>query len=126
MNLNYAEGNQAAPATKFFVKQKKDREKKERCRDDRYILPVEVFKDPTNKNKKVKDIKLPFSTVDLIFNHKNVWCNLQNENPAKIMYHIHDEMKWLPLILDPDHKHEIEKKMEEEDMDIDDTLVDEE
>jgi centrosomal protein CEP76 len=46
-------------------------------------------------------IFLPYSQVDLIFNHKNVWANLQNQNPVSIYYHIHDETKWLPLIADP-------------------------
>ena len=58
----------------------------------------------------MKPIKLPFASLDILFNHKNVWANLQNADPAKIMYHIHDEMKFLPLVLDPDHKHEITKK----------------
>ena len=33
-------------------------------------------------------------------NHKNIWANLQNQNPACIYYNINDELKWLPLIRD--------------------------
>ena len=34
---------------------------------------------------------------------------MQNPHPQKILYHIHDNMKWLPLIMDPCEKHPIEE-----------------
>jgi centrosomal protein CEP76 len=56
-------------------------------------LPVEKFFDHNNGNLEVKDDfgKLPYPQIDLIFNHKNVFANLQNPNPQKIYYHIHDK-----------------------------------
>ena len=69
---------------------------KENVRADRHLLPIDT------KLLNIKDEeKLPFHTVDLIFNHKNVWANLQNPNPARIMYDIHDNTKWLPLVYEP-------------------------
>lgn len=77
------------------------------------MLPIDIFKDPHNgkriddkeENKeffeKEKYFRLPFGTIDLIFNHKNIWANLQNQDPARIYYHIHDDTKWLPLIVEP-------------------------
>lgn len=74
-------------------------------RQDKHLLPNESFFDL--KNKKVVDDfgKLPFQSIDLIFNHKNIWANLQNPDPAVIFYHIHDNTKWLPLIADPTDEH---------------------
>ena len=90
----------------FFRKQEEERIRNEKMRADKHLLPVEKFTDPVTKKKVVDDFgKLPFHTVDLIFNHKNIWANLQNPNPQVIMYHIHDETKWLPLVTDPDEPH---------------------
>lgn len=50
---------------------------------------------------KAQKLVLPYGQVDLVMNHKNVWANLQNQNPASIYYHLHDERQWLPLIADP-------------------------
>jgi len=58
---------------------------------------------------------LPFHTIDIIFNHKNIWANLQNPNPANIYYHIHDNTKWLPLITDPYDKHPLIIESEKDD-----------
>ena len=54
---------------------------------------MEKFFDHNNGNLEVKDDfgKLPYPQIDLIFNHKNVFANLQNPNPQKIYYHIHDK-----------------------------------
>lgn len=64
--------------------------------------------------------KLPFGSIDVIFNHKNIWGNLQNPNPAVIWYHIHDNTKWIPLIADPNFEHPkiTEARKADEDGDI--------
>lgn len=94
---------------KFFKAQDAIREKNERVREDKHLLPIDKFADPDQppKNGKTTHVvdsfsKLPFGTIDLIFNHKNVWANLQNPNPSKIYFHIHDPLQWLPLISEPD------------------------
>lgn len=84
-NLNYddreADQIEEKPANKFFAAQKEERERNERNRSDKHILPQE-FKDPVTGKKHIDDFgKLPFSTIDVIFNHKNMWANLQNPNP---------------------------------------------
>jgi hypothetical protein len=58
--------------------------------------------------KKAPFINLPFSTIDLVINHKNIWGNLQNSDPTKIHYHLHDSRKWLPWITDLKLKHPLE------------------
>ena len=61
---------------------------------------MEEFFKNEGKLKVAKTEKLPYQQIDVIFNHKNVWANLQNPDPAKIHYHIHDIEAWLPLIED--------------------------
>lgn len=41
---------------------------------------------------------LPWGTIELIFNHKNVWANIQHQNPAKIMYELHNTNQWRPFL----------------------------
>lgn len=36
--------------------------------------------------KKVPMIDVPWLTLDLLFNDKNVWMNLQNDHPAHIKF----------------------------------------
>ena len=48
---------------------------------------------------------MPYHTIDVIFNHKNIWANLQNANPQVIKYDIHDNTQWLPLITAYSTKH---------------------
>jgi len=111
--LNYAELEGVADSTqkksnKFFAAKAEERERNERQRPDKHLLPVEKkeFRDPKT-GKQVEDEwgKLPFQTIDIIFNHKNIWSNLQNPNPAAILYHIHDNTKWLPYVFEPLVKH---------------------
>lgn len=66
---------------------------------DKHLLPVESFYDKRT-GKDVEGMALPYSTVDLVFNHKNVWANLQNPSPTHIHFHLHNEREWLPLITD--------------------------
>jgi hypothetical protein len=74
----------------------------EQDRADKHRLPRNAeFLDPVTGAKPVDDFKLPFQAIDIIFNHKNIWANLQDQNPQNIFYHIHDEEQWLPLISDP-------------------------
>lgn len=41
---------------------------------------------------------LPWGTIELVFNHKNIWANIQHQNPAKIMYEIHNPNQWRPFL----------------------------
>jgi hypothetical protein len=76
-NLDYADaGAEPKEKNKFFKKQEEERIKAEKMRSDKHILPIEDFKDPATGKKVVDGEKLPFQTIDLIFNHKNIWANL--------------------------------------------------
>ena len=55
---------------------------------DFYVDGIEV---------KSSDI-LPWGTIELIFNHKNVWANIQHQNPSKIMYELHNMNQWRPFL----------------------------
>ena len=49
----------------------------------------------------------------MIFNHKNVWANLQHADPTKILYHIHDDTMWLPYVRDDIYPHQWDDDGEE-------------
>lgn len=94
-------GQKNRKPNKFLDQQEKDRAAKDAQKKDKHLYPKEKFKDfktgleePSNRHR------VPYSHVDLIFNHKNVWANLQNEHPSCIEYHIHNNRQWLPLISD--------------------------
>jgi len=67
-----------------------EKEQQEKKRTNQHILPVppESFKDKAGKQAEV--VYLPYVKIDIIFNHKNVWANLQNPNPSRIYYHLHN------------------------------------
>jgi hypothetical protein len=75
---------------------------REQQRLDKHLLPIDAFYDfKKGQTVPAHPHLLPYSHIDLVFSGKNVWANLQNHNPAQIMYHLHDERQWLPLIADP-------------------------
>jgi len=59
---------------KFLQHQEEERIRKEAGREDKHVLPIEVFYD--QEENKLENIDLPYIQIDLIFNHKNVWANL--------------------------------------------------
>eukprot|EP00347_Sterkiella_histriomuscorum_P007723 403347806 len=112
---------QKKPVSKFLEKQQKERIEREKKRVDKHIWPVETFYDK-RYGRNAEKVVLPYSQIDVIFNHKNIWANLQNPNPAQIYFHLHNESQWLPLISDLNIKHplilqeelELKKQLEEE------------
>ena len=86
----------AAASGDFFAKQKAARLKAEKSREDKHLLPQKFAAYPYCE----------FGDIDLIFNHKNVWANLQNSDPTKIFYHIHDDTMWLPFVRDNIYPHQ--------------------
>ena len=41
---------------------------------------------------------LPWGSIELIFNHKNIWANIQHQNPSKIMYELYNTKQWRPFL----------------------------
>jgi centrosomal protein CEP76 len=46
----------------------------------------------------VKNEVLPYRTIELIFNKKNIFVNIQNPNPAGIEYDLYDKAKWFSVL----------------------------
>ncbi len=63
--------------------------------NDYNLIPVDTFKD-INGKMAVDNFKLPYETIDLIFNRNNVYANIQYHDPAFIKYNIYDRTQWLP------------------------------
>lgn len=47
---------------------------------------------------KVKNDILPYKTIDVIFNKKNIWINLQNPDPVRILYDLYNNKRWLNVL----------------------------
>ncbi len=57
------------------------------------------FPIPISQNgEKIKNDTLPYKTIDVVFNKRNIWLNLQNQNPSGIFYDLWDRDRWLPVI----------------------------
>ena len=54
-----------------------------------------------------------YGEIHIIFNHKNVWANLQHSDPVKCMYELHDDNIWLPYIRDSIYPHKYDNNGDE-------------
>jgi len=68
-------------------------------------LPVEKFYNAATGTKVKNNPDLPYATIDIIFNNKNIWSNMQYQDPAYIYYHLHTDTQWLPLVRNPIYPH---------------------
>jgi hypothetical protein len=59
---------------------------KEEGRKDKHLLPVNTFY--YEDNTAIKEVFLPYETIEVIFNNKNIWINMKNHDPAKIHYNL--------------------------------------
>lgn len=93
-------------------------QKKEKIIADRENLPIAPHKALLESNTLVN--YLPYDSIDVVFNDRNIYANRQNHNPALILYDFPDEKEpfkeedqWLAWLQPKDIK-----RMEEEDIDI--------
>ena len=62
---------------KFLAEKDKERLEKEQQRLDKHLLPHDKFYDhKTGAEVLSSAAGVPYASIDLIFNHKNVWANL--------------------------------------------------
>ena len=86
---NFDGGNYKNYNYDFNSEQKEKIDKKMRSDGEQYLLPVDDFKDSTEKS--LENVYLPFETLDLIFNRKNIWANTQFHDPSHIKYNIYEK-----------------------------------
>ncbi len=76
-NTGIRGGQKSRKPNKFLDQQEKDRAARDAQKKDKHLYPKEKFKDfKTGFEEPANPHRLPYSHVDLIFNHKNVWANL--------------------------------------------------
>jgi len=63
---------------------------------EQYLLPVDDFK--TDAGIHIENVLLPFETIDVIFNRKNIFANTQFHDPSHIKYNIYQSECWYPYI----------------------------
>ena len=104
--LNYAEidpGDEPPEPqkNKFIKAEERKKQLDEEMNPEKHLLPKDFYTTTKPRRKHEDGFKLPWHAIDIIFNHKGIWSNLQNSDPAKIKYHIHKTEDWLALIQDP-------------------------
>ncbi|CAK92928.1 unnamed protein product (macronuclear) [Paramecium tetraurelia] len=71
--------------------------------------------------------QLPYKTIEIIFNNKNIFGNMANQNPQQIYYHLHDKRQWYPFIKETIPNPGKQEESEEEESDGDTNIkIDEE
>jgi centrosomal protein CEP76 len=48
--------------------------------------------------RQVKNDVLPYKTIDVVFNKKNIWINLQNPDPVRIYYDLYNNKRWFSVL----------------------------
>ena len=48
------------------------------------------------------NIALPYRTIEIVFNNRNIYMNMQHFDPSRILYDLYDETLWKPF--SPNHK----------------------
>ena len=48
--------------------------------------------------KYAQEVDTPYRTIDIIFNNKNIFMNLQHFDPSRIIYDLYDESLWFPFV----------------------------
>ncbi|EAN32450.1 C2 domain protein [Theileria parva strain Muguga] len=46
-------------------------------------------------------VHLPYSSIETVFNNRQVWGNRQNHHPSCILYDLEDEQQWKPFLKAP-------------------------
>jgi hypothetical protein len=77
-----------------FLDLKRDEEKKDRNNFTSIIQEPRLLSG-------AEEVILPYRTIDIIFNKKNVYMNLQHYDPSRIIYDIYDDTLWYPFCKEP-------------------------
>lgn len=86
-------GNKNKSNFNFLMKKKMNEAQKNKNCKTGYQLAIHDF---YYKNKKVNSVNLPWKSIELIVGKRNLWANLQNENPSCILYELNNKNRWLP------------------------------
>lgn len=78
---------------KSFLENKNEEELKNQNNFQSLIQEPKVFKG-------VPVVEVPYRTIDVIFNNKNIYMNLQHFDPTRILYDIYDKTLWCPFVPD--------------------------
>ncbi|KAK2952540.1 putative tRNA uridine 5-carboxymethylaminomethyl modification enzyme GidA [Blattamonas nauphoetae] len=62
------------------------------------LFPDDDMEDVATFVPIVQPVILPYSTLDVVLNHTNVWANNQTLDPALIQFDLDDEEQWKPFL----------------------------
>jgi len=63
--------------------------------DDKHLQPID-FSHLYSENDET--VTFPYHSIELIFNNRNVWGNMQNHDPNSIYFDVQDPDKWFPYV----------------------------
>jgi len=73
---------------------KKQKLREQEQKSDKHSGMVDFFWMDTYEREEFKNEVLPYRTIDVIFNKKNIFLNKQNPNPAGIYFDLYNRDKW--------------------------------
>ena len=80
-----------------FLDDQRDKIKNKLAENKNTFSKVEYFKDKYGRDVNNEDLRLPYETLDFIFNRNNIWINLNNHDPKYMKYNIYDPERWMPF-----------------------------
>ena len=96
-NINHAE-EEFIRAHNLTKKTKAIEEEEQKGKQDVGIKEF-LYKDEyENDNLEPVNKVLPYRTIDVIFNKKNIFLNMQNPSPVGILYDLYNKERWYPLL----------------------------
>jgi hypothetical protein len=100
MNLKRLGQTAAAPVPeglegkKDFIESKKKKDMKDQTRYSENLHQPRMLPGANT-------IDLPYRTIDIIFNHQNIFMNMQHFDPTQIFYDLEDSTLWHPFMKEP-------------------------
>jgi hypothetical protein len=86
-----------------FIKNIPNQEEIQRDKEASYLIEHNYKSDYFG----IKNEILPYRTIEVIFNKKNIYVNKQHPNPVGILFDIYDRNKWLAVFNKRDNKSKV-------------------
>jgi hypothetical protein len=80
---------------------KKKKVKEDEDKNNNQNVDIQTFKWEDEFEVDVDEIRnevMPYRTIEVIFNKKNIFINKQNPNPAGIRFDVYDKEKWFSVL----------------------------
>ena len=73
---------------KLVEEQQRKIKEQEENDPDKHLRPIHEWFDD-ERNLIEEEEEMPYASIELLINNRNVFANMKNPDPSKILYHIH-------------------------------------